>query len=184
MHRVAEPLGGPQSHRKHLGNYAAKETSVGRPSVPHCNETAARAPWRAPYCTGFTLDFQGRGPQGMYCNAYMLLVVPCVLLPLQVVEAFKARGTVSRKAGSGRPRKSSKRTDRHWVTTCLRNDLYTAEDILKAGPACAVSVRTVQRRLCENGRKRIEAVRAAQEEVPRRHHYDMGMRKLPRACIN
>ena len=70
---------------------------------------------------------------------------------LQIIETFVRTGSVSRVAGSGRPRKTSSQTDRMcmWIRKCQADGGLSAEEILKSGPRVHVSRTTVSRRLHE-----------------------------------
>lgn len=67
---------------------------------------------------------------------------------------YKETGSVLRRAGSGRPKATSNREERHLKQLCLKNRFETAGELraeLQSSSSVNVSVRTVRRRFNEFG---------------------------------
>jgi transposase len=70
------------------------------------------------------------------------------------IRSYQATNSFERKAGSGRPRKTT-RADDDYILKLVRDDLFiTEEEIRKTlddGGICQISERTVRRRISESG---------------------------------
>jgi transposase len=67
------------------------------------------------------------------------------------LQAYKATGSMTRKIGSGRPRKSSARDDRMIILKVKRNPFMTTTEIQNEMPHLNLSTRTIRRRIVQVG---------------------------------
>jgi transposase len=67
------------------------------------------------------------------------------------LQAYKATGSMTRKIGSGRPRKSSARDDRMIILKVKKNPFMTTTEIQNEMPHLNLSTRTIRRRIVQVG---------------------------------